>query len=105
MKKVFLFAASMMLCAGLAFAQTPKKPAQKEQADKTAKVEQPAKTGEMKADDKSKHNCGHCPNAKKCDDNKKVKANPEAVRVDPNKPQPQATKKADKPEAKTKSSK
>ena len=49
MKKVFLFAASMMLCAGLAFAQTPKKNNNTETATKAVKTEQPAKRAETTA--------------------------------------------------------
>ncbi|MCR5066289.1 MAG: hypothetical protein K6A67_11070 [Bacteroidales bacterium] len=72
MKKVFLFAACMMLCASLAFAQTPKKNNNTETATKAVKTEQPAKRAETKAA-ASKHNCGKCPNATKCDKDNKAK--------------------------------
>ena len=102
MKKVVLFAASMMLCAGLAFAQDPKKPAAKaEKATTTQTVKEPAAEtpatkghaakgpaikGTINPEAKS---CGNCPHHKQCDKSKAAptdaKATPNAIKKDESK--------------------
>ncbi len=94
MKKIVLFAASMMLCAGIAFAQNPKKTNKNEKAQKEVTTNQQKKGGELKEtkntknekadktlttnqqkngaqtlqeDKNAKHQCGKCPNAQKCE--------------------------------------
>ena len=70
MKKVVLFAASMMLCAGLAFAQTPKKPAQNQQAAKTTATDKVKTTDQKTTAPTEKPACGKCPHSKQCDSQK-----------------------------------
>ncbi len=68
MKKIVLFAAAMVFCAGLAFAQQP------------AKANTNANTNkEVKSEKKS---CGHCPHHAKCaNDAAAVKGNKETATV------------------------
>lgn len=107
MKKIVLFAASMMLCAGLAFAQSPQKtaakaekatttqtvkepaaetPATKGHAAKGPAIKGPAIKGTINPEAKS---CGNCPHHKQCDKSKAAptdaKATPNAIKKDESK--------------------
>lgn len=61
MKKVALLVASLILCAGLACAQNPKKPAKAEKPLKEA----PAQKVDSETAPAKPH-CGKCPEAAKC---------------------------------------
>ena len=77
MKKIVLFAACLTLCAGLAFAQTPKKPVNAGKNAKEATTKDVKKTDNVETSNTTvKHDCGNCPNAKKCDGNKMKTATP-----------------------------
>ena len=90
MKKIVLFAASMMLCAGLAFAQNPKKPAAKaEKPTTTQTVKEPAAEAPAtkapgprgqaaKAGTEAK-SCGNCPHHKQCDKSKAASTDAKAT--------------------------
>lgn len=89
MKKIVLFAASMMLCAGLAFAQSPKKPAAKaekptttqtvkEPAAEAPATKAPAKGPAAKAPAETK-SCGNCPHHKQCDKSKAASTDAKAT--------------------------
>ena len=58
MKKIALFKAALLLCAGMAFAQSPVK---KSNDSNTEKKEAPANNNEVK-----KTGCGHCPHHSQC---------------------------------------
>lgn len=107
MKKIVLFAASMMLCAGLAFAQSPKKPAAKaekptttqtvkEPAAETPATKAPAKGPAAKAPAEAK-SCGNCPHHKQCDKSKAAstdaKATPNTKKEEPKEAQQTRTTK------------
>ena len=61
MKKIALFAAAMLLCAGISFAQNPVKKTDK----KTATIETKAVKANVEEAPAQK-NCGNCPHHKQC---------------------------------------
>ena len=78
MKKIVFFAAAMLLCAGISFAQEPvKKPAAKAQTEKKAPVKADAKTDAPAATKQA--GCGNCPHHKQCNNKAQSTAKPEAA--------------------------
>lgn len=80
MKKIALFAAAMIICAGLSFAQNPVK---KDNNSKAKTVQSQAVKADIGAAEKS--GCGNCPHHKQCsnDNGTAVKAeNKAAVKTD-----------------------
>ncbi len=78
MKKIVLFAAAMLICAGISFAQEPvKKPAAKAQTEKNAPVKADAKTETPAATKQA--GCGNCPHHKQCDKKTQTAAKPETT--------------------------
>ena len=87
MKKFVLFAASMMLCAGLAFAQTPKKPTAKTEKAGTTVTDQARTADQPTAQPKGQTPCakkGDCPkDGHKCDGNHGQQPGPKARPASP----------------------
>lgn len=77
MKKIILLSATLLLCAGMAFAQAPKKPAPKAAPEKTVTTKAEAKSQTPSAAKQS--SCGNCPHHKQCANNAQAVAKPEAA--------------------------
>lgn len=101
MKKIALFAAALMLCAGVTMAQEPVKKAKTTNAKPTTEAQATTDKGQAATTDKQgtqakpagKH-CGNCPHHSQCNDKSQQKPAKPAVNTGKEtKPQTAATQK------------